>query len=217
MFLRSDTFVAEARPDSNECVSDCSTHPLVRGLIACTALQFAIAHGHTETAKVLLEKGAYIGRPFAYFEIGWGTSRHLRAESLLYLAIARSDLSNVQLFIDLCADTKRPDSDGYMPLHLAIERHPSIPLDKYFEVVEILIEKGADVNAKCRVNGDTPLHYALRLGGISLFRLLLEEAGDPNAKNDAGLTPLEVAKTNDVGRKFREAFDAPSKDQIVSK
>lgn len=100
MFLRSDTFVAEGRPDSIECVSDCSTHPLVRGLIACTALQIATAHSHTETAKVLLEKGVYIDRPFAYYEIGWGTSRHPRRESLLHLAIARSDLSNVQLFID---------------------------------------------------------------------------------------------------------------------
>ena len=59
------------------------------------------------------------------------------------------------------------------------------------EVVQLLIEKGADVNLK---NGDgaTPLHSAAFLGRVDVAKLLLENGADIKTHNNDGATPADV-------------------------
>jgi ankyrin repeat protein len=57
------------------------------------------------------------------------------------------------------------------------------------QIVEILLEKGADVNAKDQ-DGDTALIRASGEGHIDVVKLLLEQGADVNAKNNAGATAL---------------------------
>jgi len=59
------------------------------------------------------------------------------------------------------------------------------------EVIELLIKKGADVNAKNR-DGATPLHAAAFLGRTEAAELLIQKGADVNAKNNNGETPLDA-------------------------
>lgn len=213
MFLRSDTFIAEGRLDSDECVVDCSKHPLgkclFRGLVACTALQIAVAHGHRKIARMLMDNGANINRHFTYIH---GDTTLARRNHLFHAAVARYAPSGVQLLIDLGADTERPDSHGELPLHLAKNNKNN----DFFFAVKKLVANGANINARCR-NGETLLHDAVRHRinylpvslGEELFRLLLKNGIDPNAKNNAGFTPLELAerhKSSGVAMELRQAL-----------
>ena len=60
------------------------------------------------------------------------------------------------------------------------------------EIVELLIAKGADVNAKSS-DGSTPLHDAAYYGRTIIAELLIAKGADVNAKDEVGLTPLHRA------------------------
>jgi ankyrin repeat protein len=65
------------------------------------------------------------------------------------------------------------------------------------EVAELLIAKGADVNAKdYRVR--TPLHLAAASGRNESAKLLIDKGADVNAKSDEGWTPLYFAPTKEI-------------------
>ena len=65
------------------------------------------------------------------------------------------------------------------------------------EILELLIAKGADVNAK-RDDGETPLHQAAFLMvAKEIIELLINKGADVNAKSDDGWTPLHVAASNE--------------------
>ena len=64
------------------------------------------------------------------------------------------------------------------------------------EVAELLIERGADVNARS-IYRETPLHLASLNGRIEMVNLLVREGADLNARNQDGSTPLHVACSGD--------------------
>ena len=59
------------------------------------------------------------------------------------------------------------------------------------EVVQFLIENGADVNVKSG-DGATPLHSAAFLGRTDVTKLLLENGADIKARSNDGATPVDV-------------------------
>ena len=94
----------------------------------------------------------------------------------------------------------RKDTDGITDLHRAAARDLR-------EAAALLIEKGADVNAKSNQKyrkGYTPLHYAAERGNArETAALLIEKGADVNAKGQNGATPLhravrEYRKYNDT-------------------
>jgi ankyrin repeat protein len=94
-------------------------------------------------------------------------------------------------------------------LHLAAEAGNK-------EIVELLIAKGADVNAKDK-RGRTPLFGAAALGRKEIAGLLIAKVADVNAKDKVGDTPLDWAdgETADLlckhGGKTGEELKAESK------
>ena len=92
-----------------------------------------------------------------------------------------------------CLKTKDPNArneNGRTPLHYAAQGGtPSF--------VVALATAGAHVNARDKRGGWTPLHLAAWFGkSRAVFQALLDVGADPDAKDDAGRTPLEFVKEN---------------------
>ena len=68
---------------------------------------------------------------------------------------------------------------------------------RQLEIARLLIERGADVNARQQAEF-TPLHEAAASGQLEFAELLLTHGADVKAKSDAGKTPLALAL--DAGR-----------------
>ena len=75
------------------------------------------------------------------------------------------------------------DENGVTPLHWT----------KTEEIAELLIAKGADVNAKDDWSGSTPLHRAATFGYKEIAELLIAKGADVNARTGSGETPLDLA------------------------
>lgn len=84
-------------------------------------------------------------------------------------------------------DAKDPRSGSTMLSIAALMGHT--------EVVALLLEHGADVNAKSR-DGGTALHAAAFLGRVETVKLLLEKGADTTLRNNMGGTAIEGAKLN---------------------
>ena len=80
------------------------------------------------------------------------------------------------------------DAKGNTQLHNAT-------LDNESEVIDILIDNGANVNAKNKTD-HTPLHYAGKSQKIT--SLLVKNGADVNVKNNEGITPLHKARLPEV-------------------
>jgi len=85
------------------------------------------------------------------------------------------------------------DGSGRTMMHYAAIYGPSERL------MRMLHDLGEDVNARqwgCDEHGAgwTPLHYAAKMGPPRMIRLLAEASADFHAKNEAGKTPMDLAR-----------------------
>jgi hypothetical protein len=89
------------------------------------------------------------------------------------------------------------------PLHLALSKAGR---PYYFYTVKLLVEKGADINAKTipgleteafmrdvRTKGETPLHRAAAYADEKTIRYLIENGANPESKDGNGNSPLSWA------------------------
>lgn len=83
------------------------------------------------------------------------------------------------------------DKSGWTPLHdAAIQGHA--------EIVTLLIDAGADVNAQDTEDHYTPLHDAARMNHANIVKLLLAAGADRSLKDKYGDTPLDIAQEYDL-------------------
>jgi ankyrin repeat protein len=75
---------------------------------------------------------------------------------------------------------------GQTPLHLAAMKGNS-------DVLQLLLENGAQVDALASDSGCTSLHYAAGLGHVELCELLVRYGADPDAQTARLQTPLHLA------------------------
>ena len=173
------------------------------------ALHYAAEYDRTDVAELLLDKGANVN---AKSSRGW-TALHCVAEycwdnlNMAQLLVAKGADLNVEdnysatpldmarwngvgsLVEFLVAKGAKIDAqeqtDSWKPIHTAARYGEK---DK----VQLLIDQGADVNAK-DAEGYTSLHYAAENGHKEVAELLIAQGADVNAKDAQGWRPLHRA------------------------
>ncbi|MBW2173360.1 MAG: ankyrin repeat domain-containing protein, partial [Deltaproteobacteria bacterium] len=130
-----------------------------------TAAEFAMSRNHTEIVQLLVSKGADI--------------------SPLHFALYMKDEARARSLIEGGADVNRQTPNGTTPLTRAVNVG-------FKDIVELLIAKGANVNAKDNFDW-TPLHSAV-YGNKDIVELLITEGANVNARTRASRTPLWYAK-----------------------
>ena len=86
------------------------------------------------------------------------------------------DLYLVQELLDRGSDINGRDDSGQSPLHYAV-------YFGRFDVMALLINRGADVNIKVPQMDLTPLHAATMNGDLMIVKFLVEHGAQVNAKD----------------------------------
>ena len=106
----------------------------------------------------------------------------------IHEAAKTGDKVAVEKFLAQDARVDDRDMSGLTPLHWAAWYGNT-------DVVELLLDKGADIHSKWRRNGMTSLHYAAAYGQNEAVELLIARGADVNARNKYGGTPLSATTT----------------------
>jgi ankyrin repeat protein len=113
----------------------------------------------------------------------------------------------VKLFLDNGANVNvrlaspgwsRKTNSGPTALHYACMR-----ADKNAEVVELIIDAGADINAKCysdKADGWTPLYFACLNENTRAVEMLIAQKAKINPISDLGNTPMHYATNAEIAQ-----------------
>jgi ankyrin repeat protein len=159
-----------------------------------TALMIAtLSNPSAETVGMLLKNGADASRV------------DQRGNNAFLSAVTGHDPDTIRLLADFAGDVNRADPVfGGTPLMAAVSM-------RNFEVVKLLLRKGANVNAvsvsdspalkvrngKVTLGAFTPLLTAATYGSPELVKVLLDAGAKVNAADVRGMTPLMLAITSD--------------------
>lgn len=105
----------------------------------------------------------------------------------MHMAAYNGHAKIVQLLLQHDAMIDAKDQEGKTPLTHACT-------GPFQETVKILVEAGADVNAKESTEGFTPLMMAAGLGEIEIVRVLLENRADRTLRDDDDDRAIDHAK-----------------------
>lgn len=150
-----------------------------------TALVLAVMFAKAEICKVLIDAGA---------DVNIITTGHMTL--LHHVAMSSGDYKDVaELLIAKGLDvnaktTKYGEAKDATPLHVAAGMGN-------INVAEVLINNGAELDAKFSDHHHTPLHLAAREGHKAVAELLIAQGADVNAKMKNGDTPLDLAILNE--------------------
>ncbi len=138
-------------------------------------LYYAVSGGHAVAAKLLLENGAAVDAVnHTRDPVSAGSVEYFTALSKA-CQLGRTDLVALLL-------SRGADATGHgVPLLVAMH-------GGHVEVMQMLLDHGADVNAKVG-RGSTLLHET---GTPEMIKLLLAHGANPSAADDEGITPLHL-------------------------
>ncbi len=107
----------------------------------------------------------------------------------IHQAVKEGKFDTVKNMLEKAPDlVNAVDSDGLTPLHLASEHG-------HQHIVELLLQKGADINAKSGFKR-TPLHFAASSGRYEIVKLFIEKDAELNENDSFILTPIFQAAYN---------------------
>jgi ankyrin repeat protein len=170
-----------------------------------TALHWAARTGNARAVEILVRAGWDVNA-----ESAWGTPAHA-----LFLApkAQRCPEEALEILLSAGADWRAKTEQHGTLLHRAVfENCPA--------TAKMLIERGADINAKATYLQQTPLHTALREAKgdrDAMIRLLLDHKADVNALNARGDTPLHYAVAFGETAHVQMLVDAGAKLDVPNK
>ncbi|MBD0392011.1 ankyrin repeat domain-containing protein [Wolbachia endosymbiont of Pentalonia nigronervosa] len=144
-----------------------------------TPLHYAAKNGHSGIVQLLLEKGAHYnvkdskGRSPLYLAKSDDIKKLLSLIDNLFIQVKEGDPQNVEDYIKKGVVVNAKDKDGWTSLHYAVQNNRN-------EVVGVLLNNKADVNAKTTDKGNTPLHIAVSKGNDGIVKILLQHASKLN-------------------------------------
>lgn len=158
-----------------------------------TPFMFAARSGDIATSQALLDAGANVNDTEA-------------SKASALVVAAHSGHEELALFLLKSGANPNLAAAGYAPIHAAVLR-------SQFELVEQLLEKGADINAKVehgtsgrrfsadysvrsQLIGMNAFWMAAKYGEVKIVQLLLDRGADPFFVSEAGVTTLQVAMGN---------------------
>jgi WD40 repeat protein/ankyrin repeat protein/tetratricopeptide (TPR) repeat protein len=153
-----------------------------------TPLHYAVLKADLPTAALLLERGAKVG-----------TANRRDGSTPLHGACALRQVELVRLLLDHGARWDAADFVGNTPLHVVAanslgEGAASPPAGRPdFAIVELLCERGADVNAR-RVDRATAVHLSAVVGDSGMIALLLGHGADARARDERDRMPADLAE-----------------------
>jgi len=156
--------VAFDQPQMVEMLIESGADPELRNRRGQTPVHMA----RGDTLAVLLRFGVDTG---VQDDLGATPLHHARRETALML-------------INQGADLEARDRAGGTPLLRAVERGD-------YEVVHLLVDFGADVNASDVRRGATAVHRAVARRDVEMIRYLLSHGAYINARDRYGSTPLD--------------------------
>jgi ankyrin repeat protein len=188
---------------------DDDSEVIVAGLVGgggggLTALVFAAREGDIESARKLIAAGADVNQTTEY---GW---------TPLLTAVNNRNYQLAKLLVESGADVNLANKGGWTPLYLATDNRnieggdypvPKADMD-HLELITLLLEKGADPNARVKdntltrtiftmqwfyENGATPFIRAAQSSDTELMALLLKYGADPQAVTAHGDNALTAA------------------------
>ena len=109
----------------------------------------------------------------------------LRSHSLLHIAVAKSDIKEIERQVKNGTSVNTLAGDGLATLHWSIANDTIEPMQKLFEL-------GADPNVRT-TQGATPIMNAVQSNKIDHLNLLLKSGALINAKDNRGFTALHRA------------------------
>jgi ankyrin repeat protein len=169
-----------------------------------TPLDFAALKGHKDIVEMLLAKGADVN------------AKTLEGFTPLFMATVEGHKEVVELLLTKGASPNVKTRGGWTPLDMAALQGEKIWLEEvlgvvrdfatnhfsalcqvtpgaeYKEVVELLLAKGAKVNASSSED-HSALYLAALRGHTDVVELLLAHQANVNARDSEGSTPLAVA------------------------
>lgn len=149
----------------------------------------AVKSGNLSTVKNMLDKNPQLANATGSY------TRHLYGEDLvfvspaLHFAIIEGNVEMVKLLLARGADPEGTNNYGTTPLQTSMTY-------KHNEITILLIEKGANVNARVQsgqAEGWTPLRMAAHNGDAHIAELLIKKGADLNTPDKSGITPLHSA------------------------
>lgn len=140
-----------------------------------------------KTAKLLLDRGADID------------ARDDDGETPLMVAAAFGRTGTAEILLERGAQIEARDNDGNTALLMAACDCAQATMPDTYEVIGLLLQKGANVNAQNK-RDETPLIIASSGGVVKtrIVKLLLEGGADARIKDSQGETALMIARKSDV-------------------
>ena len=161
---------------------------------------------HLDVAKLLLDKGANPNTPYNKTvppRQAQGNINVAPGSTALYRAVRAIDLASVKMLVEAGADPSVALTDGSTPLMAAAglgaprggdeEVTEAGDRNDPVDVMKVLVEKGANVNA-ANDAGMTPMHYAVQRGVDRIIEYLASKGARFDTKNKQGRSPADLAR-----------------------
>ena len=184
-----------------------------------TALMVATRERDLDTINALLEGGAPINQ------------RSGNDSTALTVALQNGDATIARILIDRGADVNMANGKNWTPLYLAVKArtrekgtvpNPVIDTAAMFDVIKLMLDKGADPNARLKANtetygattwlkeaGATAFLRAAWCGDLEVMKTLLRYGADPFIPTNDGTNPLMALSGVGYGDGFITDFGPP--------